>query len=135
MASIKRNFIFDLLNNITGLLLPLITFPYISRILNPEGIGEVAFAQSIISYFVMVAALGIPTYALREVAKLKNDQDKLSSFTFEIFTIHAILSVIAYLVALSFVLIGRINEIWITYVIASTHIILNFLGFSWFSKE
>ena len=109
MASIKRNFIFDLLNNITGLLFPLMTFPYISRILNPEGIGEVAFAQSIISYFVMVAALGIPTYALREVAKLKNDHDKLSSFTFEIFTIHAILSVIAYLVALSFVLIGRIN--------------------------
>lgn len=132
MASIKRNFIFDLLNNITGLLFPLMTFPYISRILNPEGIGEVAFAQSIISYFVMVAALGIPTYALREVAKLKNDHDKLSSFTFEIFTIHAILSVIAYLVALSFVLIGRINEIWITYVITSTHIILNFLGFSWF---
>ena len=65
MASIKRNFIFDLLNNITGLLFPLMTFPYISRILNPEGIGEVAFAQSIISYFVMVAALGIPTYALR----------------------------------------------------------------------
>lgn len=132
MASIKHNFIFDLLNNITGLLFPLITFPYVSRILNPEGIGEVAFAQSIIAYFVMIAALGIPTYALREVAKLKKNTEELSTFTAEIFLIHAILSIVAYTIALSLIFIGRISDMWITYIIASTHIILNFLGFSWF---
>ena len=65
MPSLKKNFIYDVLNNVTGLLFPLITFPYVSRILNPQGIGEVAFAQSIIAYFVMFAALGIPNYALR----------------------------------------------------------------------
>ena len=131
-SSIKKNFIFDLLNNISGLLFPLITFPYISRILNPEGIGEVAFAQSLIAYLVMAAALGIPTYGLRGVAKLKGDTNKLSSFTAEIFAIHAVLSIIAYTVALSLLFINRINEIRITYIIASTHIILNFLGCSWF---
>lgn len=132
MASIKRNFIYDLINNVSGLIFPLITFPYTSRILNPEGIGAVAFAQSIIAYFVMFAALGIPTYALREVAKLKNDKQKLSTFTFEIITIHAILSLLSYLIALSLFFIDRINEIWLIYSIASIHIILNFLGFTWF---
>lgn len=132
MTSIKHNFIFDLLNNVTGLLFPLITFPYISRILNPEGIGEVAFVQSIIAYFVMIAALGIPTYGLRGVAKLKNDKVKLSTFVFEIFVIHGILSIITYIVALLLIFTNRISEIWITYIIASAHIVLNFLGFSWF---
>lgn len=132
MASIKRNFIYDLINNVSGLIFPLITFPYTSRILNPEGIGAVAFAQSIIAYFVMFAALGIPTYALREVAKLKNDKQKLSTFTFEIITIHAVLSILSYLIALSLYFINRINDIWLIYSIASIHIILNFLGFTWF---
>lgn len=132
MASIKENFIYDLLNNVTGLLFPLITFPYISRILNPQGIGEVAFAQSVISYFVMFAALGIPTYALREVAKYRNDKLLLSKFTFEIFIIHATLSIIAFILALSLYFVSQIKEIWFVYLIASTHIVLNFLGFNWF---
>lgn len=132
MVSIKRNFIFDLLNNISGLLFPLITFPYVSRILNPEGIGEVAFAQSIIAYFVMFAALGIPTYALREVAKLKNDKGGLSTFTFEIFVIHGILSIFAYAIALTLIFIDRISEMRLTYIIASTQILLNLIGLSWF---
>lgn len=132
MASLKRNFIYDVLNNVTGLLFPLITFPYVSRILNPQGIGEVAFAQSIIAYFVMFAALGIPTYALREVAKYRNNKERLSRFTLEIFIIHASLSIITYIAALSLYFVGKVHEIWIIYLISSSSIILNFLGFSWF---
>lgn len=132
MSSIRRNFIYDLINNVTGLLFPLITFPYISRILNPEGIGQVAFAQSIIAYLVMFAALGIPTYALRGVAKFRDDKEKLSTFTFEIFIIHAILSILVYGIALLFYFFDSVVEIWFIYLIASAHIVLNFLGFNWF---
>lgn len=132
MASVKKNYIFDVLNNVSGLLFPIITFPYVSRILSPEGIGQVAFVQSIISYLVMFAALGIPTYALREVAKRKKNKKDLSEFTLEILLIHVSLTIIAYLVACSFLFFDRINNIWQLYIIASAHLVLNFLGFGWF---
>ena len=53
---------------------PLITFPYASRILGPEGIGVVNFSNSIISYFLIFAGLGIKNYAAREVAKSKENK-------------------------------------------------------------
>ena len=59
--SIKINFVFNLINTVTSLLFPLITFPYVSRILLPEGIGIINFYQSIVQYIVLLSSLGIPT--------------------------------------------------------------------------
>ena len=60
---------------------PLITFPYVSRILGVSGTGKVSFAISVVSYFTMVAALGIPTYGIRTTAKVRDDQEKLNRTT------------------------------------------------------
>ena len=60
---------------------PLITFPYSSRILQPDGIGKVNFAQSVVSYFAIFAALGIGSYGIREAAKLRDDKTKLNKLT------------------------------------------------------
>ena len=68
-SSIKKNYILNLINTLTGLVFPLITFPYASRILFAEGIGQVQFFQSIIDYIALCSALGIPLYAVREIAR------------------------------------------------------------------
>lgn len=81
--SITANYIFNLLNTISGILFPLITFPYSSRILLAEGIGEVNFYQSIISYISLVVGLGIPLYAVREIARVRNDRKQLKVTTIE----------------------------------------------------
>lgn len=71
--SIKSNFILNILRTAVSFLTPLIVFPYVSRVLGPENIGKVDFANSIISYFVLFTALGIPTYGVREVARTRDD--------------------------------------------------------------
>ena len=88
--SIKINFIMNVLLTASSLIFPLITFPYISRILLPTGTGKVAFATSIISYFSMLSALGIPTYGIRVCAGVRDDKNKLSKTVHEIFLINLI---------------------------------------------
>ena len=62
----------------SSFIFPLITFPYVSRILLPEGTGKVSFATSLISYFLMFAQLGIPTYGVRACARVRDDHKALT---------------------------------------------------------
>ena len=60
------------------LLTPLITTPYISRVLGPDGIGDVSYAESIVSYFVLFATLGISTYGQREISYVQDSKRERS---------------------------------------------------------
>ena len=73
---------------ISSMIFPLITFPYISRILLAEGIGKYNFSYTYISYFQLLASLGISTYAIREGARIRDDGEKLEKFAQEIFSIN-----------------------------------------------
>lgn len=131
--SIKINFIYNLLNTVTSLLFPLITFPYVSRILMPEGIGLVNFYQSIIQYIVLLSSLGIPMYAIRETAKYRDDKQKCSITTLEILSLHFILTFIGYL--LVFILCSTVSEVKsnITlFFILSTQLFFTVIGCDWF---
>ena len=64
VSSIKINFIMNFILTISNFIFPLITFPYVSRILLAEGVGTVNFATSIVAYFSMLGMLGIPTYGI-----------------------------------------------------------------------
>jgi O-antigen/teichoic acid export membrane protein len=75
---------------ISQVLFPLITFPYLARTLGPEHIGIINFAESFAKYFTLLAALGIPIYGVREVAKYAQDKLFLSKTFLEIFLINAI---------------------------------------------
>lgn len=70
-ASIKSNYIFNTLHTVLNLIVPLIVFLYISRVLGSESLGKVEFANSIVSYFVLFTALGIPIYGIRETARTR----------------------------------------------------------------
>ena len=83
--SLKKNAFFNVLKTLMGIIFPLITFPYISRKLTVEGIGIYNFSNSIVSYFLMIAALGINSYAIREGAKYRNDRNKIERFSDEVF--------------------------------------------------
>ena len=72
------------------ILFPLITFPYISRVLLSVGNGKVAFASSVITYFTMFASLGIPTYGIRACAKVRDDKEKLSKTVQELLIINSV---------------------------------------------
>ena len=74
--------------NILNMLFPFITSMYVARILLPVSIGEVAYAQNIVSYFSMLAFLGIPTYGVREIAKYRNEKAKLDQIYSELIFIN-----------------------------------------------
>ena len=89
----------NLISQLSGVLFPLVTFPYISRILLPEGLGRVNFAQALVGYFMMFASMGIPLYGIREVAKCRDYRDKLSTLAAELFFLRivtVILSCVAF---------------------------------------
>lgn len=95
MSNTGRNFIYNLFQTVSGIIFPIITFSYTSRILGPEGIGKFTFVDVLTRYFILFAAVGIPIYGIREVARIKGDRDKLKVLFSELFSINLVLTVLA----------------------------------------
>lgn len=94
MSKLKKNIYYSALLILSQLLIPLITFPYVSHILGPEKLGLVNFIDSICQNCILIAALGVPVYGIREVAKAKNDPDKLNKVVIELLIIHIVSTLI-----------------------------------------
>lgn len=121
-----------MINSVMGLLFPLITFPYASRILLPAGIGKVNFANSIISYFAMLAGLGINIYAVREAAKKRDNRDLLSQFSQEIFTLNMISTIFSYILFfIALFTITKLHDYKTLLILSSTTIIFKTIGVNW----
>ena len=119
MASIKRNFAYNVLLNVSRVIFPLITAPYISRVLEPDGIGLFNFANTYAGYFALFAVLGIPTYGIREVAKIHDDKNKLSKLVSELISVSFIATSIVTLVYVaSIFLIGQLDENRVLFLVA-----------------
>lgn len=130
--SLKKNAVLNMIKTLMGLIFPLITFPYASRILQPTGLGKVNFANSIVSYFSMIAALGISTYGIREAAKLRNDKIALTKFIKEILSINLISTAIAYILLLCTILfVPQFSEYKSLLVVCSGTILFVTLGMDW----
>lgn len=133
--SLKLNFIMNAILTASQFIFPLITFPYVSRVLLPAGTGKVSFATSVISYFLMFAQLGIPTYGIRACAKVRDNREELTRVAHELLFINIITSVCSYVVlffALKYV--DRFQDEKTLYVIISFNIILNAIGMEWLYK-
>lgn len=131
--SIKANYIFNIINSASQMLFPLITFPYASRIMMADGIGQVNFFNSIISYISLFSCIGIPMYAISEVAKVRNDSVKISVTTVEILVLHAILTIGGYIAVA--VICMTVSEVQVNiplFLILSTTIFFTAIGCEWF---
>lgn len=133
--SLRLNIIMNMILTMSSLIFPLITFPYVSRILLPDGTGKVSFATSLISYFSMFAQLGIPTYGIRACAKVRDDRGELTRIAQELLIINLIMSAVSYValfIAIAFV--SRLQSERTLYVIVSFTIILTSIGMEWLYK-
>ena len=134
-ASIKRNFIMNAILNASAFIFPLITFTYASRVVLPVGTGKVAFATSALNYFSMVAMLGIPTYGIRACAQVRDDKEKLSRTTQEIFTINLVMSVLVYAVFLvTLFTVPKFRADTALMFVMSSTIVFNLIGMEWLDK-
>ena len=97
IRSVKFNAIMNTILTLSGFIFPLITFPYVSRILQPEGTGAVSFANSIVMYFTMIASLGVPTYGIRACSKVRDNKEELSRTVQEILILNLVLTALVYI--------------------------------------
>ena len=120
------------LRSVLTLLFPLITFPYVSRVLSIEGIGIYNFSNTYINYFILIASLGIATYAVREGAKYRDNKDKINEFASQVFSLNMIATLIAYLLLFASLIIFKNLHNYVSCIlIFSLQILFTTLGTEW----
>lgn len=131
--SVKLNYILNLINTGTQMLFPMITFPYVCRVIEADGIGQVNFFQSIINYISLFTCLGIPMYAIREIARDRNDVVKMNRTATEILLLHLLLTLIGYvIVAIFCIAVPQIQINTLLFLILSLKLFFTAIGCEWF---
>lgn len=128
--SLSRNYLYSLLQQFVSVALPLVTVPYLSRVLGPEGLGIVAFSGSIVQYFTLFGGLGLALYGNRAVAQVRNDLGLRSQTFWEIFTLRAACTTVAFLCFFLLLLIFNPAQLEV-YLVQSVLILSAALDLSW----
>lgn len=130
--SLNLNMLLSAIKGLMGVIFPLITFPYISRILGVENLGKYNFAVSVIGYIVLLAGLGINQYAVREGARVREDKEKFEKLANQVFTINILSTIFAYLVlAVLILIVPKFQDYTALLLILSLQIIFTAFGTEW----
>lgn len=128
--SVAKNYIFNLLYQLLTIVTPLITTPYVARVLGVENNGIYGYTWSIVTYFVLFGSLGTALYGQREIAYIQNDRKKQTNVFWEILSIKTI----AYLIVIiAFYLMFCLNgDYSLFYKILVIELVANLIDISWF---
>jgi Membrane protein involved in the export of O-antigen and teichoic acid len=132
MNALRKNIVSLFLLQGANYLLPLITVPYLVRVLGPENYGRVAFAQAFIGYFVIFTEYGFNLSATRSVAMVRNEPAKLSKLFSAVIIIKAVLMTLGFLVMLLIVwVVPSFAKEWSLYVLVYLMVVGNVLFPVW----
>lgn len=130
--SIKVNAILNLFRQVCVILFPMITFPYVSRILGPENYGKLNFSDSIAGYVSLIAGLGIGSYAVREGSRLREKREQFNQFANEMVTIHLLSTLVAYVILLIAVMVSaKLRNYWRLLLIQNIGLIIGVWSADW----
>lgn len=124
-----RNYIYNLGYQVLAIILPIITYPYISRILKPQGVGIYSYTYSIIQYFVLFAGLGISLYGNRQIAYVRGSSTKVSRTFVELIILQFISVLITYCIFLLFIVSYKKNTDY--FFLQSFYIVAVLFDISW----
>lgn len=134
-GNVNKNTVFNMFKSIFGIIYPLITFPYISRVLRAENVGKINFSSSIVSYFTLVASLGVTTYAIRECSKVRDNREALDETASQIISINIISTFVAYIaLAITLIVARPLNNYRELISIQSVTILFTTLGADWINS-
>lgn len=128
--SVKKNLVLSIAYQILTLLTPFITAPYVSRVLEPSGIGVFSFTNSIFAYFTMFASLGTQTYGSREIARVRDNKAELSKTFWNIELLTCFTSGIVIIIWLSFTAMAVKYQV--IYLILTMSLLGTMFDISWF---
>ena len=126
---IRKNYIYNVSYQILILIVPLITMPYISRVLGADGIGKISYAQSIVAYFTLFATMGISTFGQREISYVQNDRKRRSYVFWETKLLGFITAGIVLLIYFLFILVEKDANL---YLLLSMSVFAVFVDATWF---
>ena len=133
--SIAKNTIYSLIKTFSSIIFPVITFPYVNRVLLPDYVGKYNFSFTYVSYYLLLASLGITTYAVRECSLAKNDKDKLTNISSQIFSINICSMLVAYVLLFgSLILFRKLDEYRLAIIILSSMILFSIIGTDWLNS-
>lgn len=128
--SVKKNYLYNLLYQMTSVLLPVLTIPYVSRVLSADGIGINTVTYANTQYFILLGSLGISIYATKKIATIREKKDKLKKTFWEIFSIQFTGCILAYMVfALT---LGQSHKYGIFYMLQGFYILAAAVDISWY---
>lgn len=131
--SLAYNAVFSVIYRLLSILFPLISAGYVARILTPDGVGRYADASNNVSYFVMLGSLGIQAYAIREIAKRRENTKDRDKFFSEMLVLNAILTAFA---IICFVICYQFTPLFngdkFMYFVCAFAIAINFINIDWF---
>ena len=130
--SVGINAFLNVLRTLLALIVPLITYPYVSRILGAENLGKVNYVHSIISYFILVSGLGISTYGIREGAKVRENSQRINQLVSECFSIAVIMTIVSYTAMIILVTaIPAFSNYKLLFVIEGALVLFDTIGIEW----
>lgn len=129
--SLTKNYIFNLISQILTIITPLITTPYVSRILGANGIGEYSYVYSFVMYFSMFGMLGLATYGQLQIAKVRDNKIKLFHTFWEIYAAQCVSMFISLVLYLFFILTLQISYKKMFFVLTLA-LISQLLDITWF---
>lgn len=126
-----KNYLYNASYQIFVLLIPLITTPYLARVLGPHGVGINAYTNSIIQYFIIFGSIGVAMYGNRQTAYVRDNKQKLTNTFYEIFLMRIITIALAFVAFFIFLLFVRKD--WLGYYLAQSFALLAAaFDISWF---
>lgn len=129
----KYNLLMNYILLAANFMFPLITYPYVTRVLGAEGLGTISFANSVANYFAAIATFGITSYAVRTCAKIKNDKIGFAKTAGELFTANAVTTAISVILfAITILTIPTFRSQWKFMAIFGCNFALEFMGVNWF---
>lgn len=133
--SIGKNVIFNLLKTMSSIIFPLITIPYITRVLQVDNIGKINFGNSIVGYISLIASLGVSTYAIRECSRVRDDKKELDNMASQMLSINFISTLISYLILIVLLLFCKsLSSYEVLILIQSSSIIFATFGADWINS-
>ena len=129
--SLGKNFVYSLLKTMMGVVFPLITFPYATRVLGAASLGKIDYAQANITYFSLLGAFGVSGYAVREGARIRDDKEKLSRFAGEVLAVNVVTVIISYIACFLTIMIDKFAPYRGLMCLFSLTILLTSMGMEW----
>lgn len=129
--NVKKNYIYNLIYQVVAIIVPIISTPYISKVLGAKNIGIYGYTLSISAYFVLAGTLGMTLYGQREIAYLQKEKEKYSKVFFEVFLLRLIVMSLSAMVFYLFFVRGN-NHYNLFYKILLLELLANTIDVSWF---